>query len=199
MYVGGCVTPPNALVSTRLQRKVWFWSLGSGVSDAGRSGRCIITMAWSLPSSPSGGRASLGRLCLKRSQGVAASLWIVFCIFLYSICMKTPPHPVGEPWPIGAMAIWVAKGRGHSGGSPLVIYIYIYTITKAIPSCPWCLLRLHPLRLCVLLLHLFLLPVLCKNCFEGTPPWGHMSKIFKYIYVVEQALLPSPGERWAMR
>ena len=118
--------------------------------------------------------------------------------------------PVGlssEPPPPGRRTM-AHRSHGHMGrqgeGSlrgfpPSYIHIYIYTITKAIPSCPWCLLRLHPLRLCVLLLHLFLLPVLCKNCFEGTPPWAHMSKIFKYIYVVEQALLPSPGERWAMR
>ena len=38
-------------------------------------------------------------------RGIALDCFFI-CFYQYP-----PPHPVGEPWPIGAMATWVAKGR----------------------------------------------------------------------------------------
>ena len=116
-HIGGCVTPPNVYMCLLPE---------GGARPAGRlmspgmaaHTSCLQSFGSTRPSDPA--HASFWRL-----RGCVGRLWIVFFLdFIIIIFLSRPslPHPVGEPWPIGAMTTWVAKGRDV----PPPSYIYIY-------------------------------------------------------------------------
>ena len=175
--LGGCVTPPNAprsLAAPALAAMSW-WSV-CGASAAGPPGRSLVQGAPSSPqSSRCAARTSTAPRCSSPLQGCGEWIWIVFFIFLYLICIKTP-HPPGR-------RTMAHRSHGHmnrqgEGYLSLVIHIYIYIITDTIPSCLRASLRLF--RLCLRHRRLVLQPVLP---IEGTPPRGHRGKISKYVYI----------------
>ena len=168
-YIGGCVTPPNVYMCLLPE---------GGARPAGRlmspgmaaHTSCLQSFGSTRPSSRA--HASFWRL-----RGCVGRLWIVVFIFYYYyyIFSKTQPPPP-------CRRTMAHRSHDHMGSQgegcppPSYIYIYIYIMTDTIPSIPG-----HPLRLLLLLLFRLLLRW-CGSCFEGTPPWGHRGKIYKYIY-----------------
>ena len=68
---------------------------------------------------------SRARLILEiaRLRGTPLDSFFLYFIIIIFLSRPSLPHPVGEPWPIGAMTTWAAKGRDVP--PPSYIYIYI--------------------------------------------------------------------------